>query len=1208
MTATATDVSRARFERAKASALQNAIFKSAHIASIAFDANGVVEGFSVGAQRLLGYGAVDVTTPLYLADICEPHEWVTRTIAPGKGFAIVDTVGADGIFELRCLCQDGRHLSVMASIEVIGSDGCDSLSGYLLVLTDNTAQQQLQVLQAEATGRLQKIASQLPGVVFQYRLHADGRSCFPYASDAVHQMVRLGHRREDASDALKGIHPDDYEEVMAAIQKSARDLAPWKQAYRVKSGDGEVRWQLGNALPERETDGATLWHGFITDITDRKSEENALRLSESRMLATLDAIPDLLFDVDLEGRYHAYHIPRTELLAAPERDFIGHLVSNVLPADAAQVVMEAIRHAHEQGYSSGRQFVLHLPQGASWFELSISRKATESGESPRFIVLSRDITARHKTKEQLRISDQALKAISQGVLIADPDGRILSVNAAFITITGYSEAEILGRTCKFVQGAKTDVNVIAAIRHAHLQATEFNGEVLNYRKDGSTFWNDLSITPMFDAKGQVSHIIGLTRDISARKQAEAALALEVANRAYADQLKNDELVSQNEEKAQHALELRAVMALADAANIAKSQFLAHMSHEIRTPMNGVIGMVDVLRQTRLDPEQQQMLDTIQSAGLALLGVLNDILDFSKIEAGKMHVELLPTNLRSLAEAVVQLMLSIVNASAKSIELSVYVSPALPQWVMTDPTRLRQILVNLMGNAVKFTSRDRPGRVMLAIEPCPGANGGVQIKISDTGIGMSLESQAKLFQPFVQGDDSTARKFGGTGLGLTICRRLVELLGGQIALRSTLDVGTDFTVTLPMKQAPATRAPVFEQQLLGLQVLSTSQDPALNAIASSYCQDAGADFSLLDRLSVAQYLAQLPPDAGPVVLLMGAATDLATHALCSAAGVGIVCLAPGAAPDYAIQIAAYPLLYSELIQAIAMASHRLTAQAFPDVHAMGIIAARSAPTVAQAVALGRLILLAEDNETNRVVLQEQLRLLGYACEVAEDGVQALAAWRTGRYALLLTDCHMPHMDGFELVEIIRLAEPAGQRLPIVAITANAMMGESARCLAHGMDDYLSKPLRMSDLAPMLQKWLPQASAMLQPALAPKETPELVVAWAPDTLETMVGNNPNLHHNLLERFLSNAQGQVSAIVLAIAACDLDSAIDVAHTLKSASRMVGALRLGELCEAIETAGDTGELSHCQRLCEGLAGLFLEAKAHIKIHIKELALSIQT
>jgi PAS domain S-box-containing protein len=573
----------------------------------------------------------------------------------------------------------------------------------------------------------------------------------------------------------------------------------------------------------------------------------------------------------------------------------------------------------------------------------------------RFLSISRDITERKKNKEDLYVSAHAMQAISQGILITDPDARILSANPAFMAITGYSESEILGRTCGFVQGVETDSGVVAAIRQAQLQAIEFNGQILNYRKDSSTFWNDLSITPVFDAQGRVSNFIGITRDISERKLAEAALASEVSARADADQVKNDvliqlneekttrasellianaELTYQNEEKGKRAIELTAVMKLADAANIAKSQFLANMSHEIRTPMNGVIGMVDVLRKTQLDAKQQRMLDTIQSSGVALLGVLNDILDFSKMEAGKMTVEFVSTNLRELAEAVTQLMINIVKSGTKPVEISGFVSPALPHWVMTDPIRLRQILVNLMGNAVKFTSSQsgQPARVMLAIEPCAWTGGplGVQFQIIDTGIGMSAESQSKLFQPFVQADESTARKFGGTGLGLTISQRLVELLDGQISLSSTLGVGSEFTVKLPMEAAPPTRMPVFGPSLMGVRVLSTSGDSRLNAILSSYCRDAGAEFGLLtDPAAVPEYLAQRPSEEVPTVVLMTQEMDLILGERRRDPGANIVWLVQGAliSHTHSIEIGAYPLLYCELIQAVALACKRLTAQTF-----------------------------------------------------------------------------------------------------------------------------------------------------------------------------------------------------------------------------------------------------------------------------------------
>jgi signal transduction histidine kinase/HPt (histidine-containing phosphotransfer) domain-containing protein/ActR/RegA family two-component response regulator len=548
--------------------------------------------------------------------------------------------------------------------------------------------------------------------------------------------------------------------------------------------------------------------------------------------------------------------------------------------------------------------------------------------------------------------------------------------------------------------------------------------------------------PIFNDQQQVASVICISKDITARKHAEEA---------------------------------------AHAANRAKSEFLANMSHEIRTPMNGVIGMVDLLQQTELQPNQQRMLGTIHDSSMALLQIINDILDFSKIEAGKLAVESIPMQLDALVQGVAQLMTT--AASARAIELSVQVSPDLPPWVLGDPNRLRQVLVNLLGNAIKFTTSQpgRPGQVTLQAEPCTAANDqpGVRLRVTDNGPGMDEKVVAKLFQPFTQADASTSRKFGGTGLGLSITQHLVELMQGRITVHSTAGVGSEFAVELLLQ----------------------------------------------------------PCAAGP-------------------------------AADTTVTVR------------------------HPQVVPMHLVNPQHADTdvaIAQALARGQLILLAEDNETNREVMQEQLRLLGYTCEVAEDGVQALAMWQSGhatgtpRYALLLTDCHMPHLDGFGLTDAIRQAEALDERLPIIAVTANAMQGEAQRCRDAGMDDYLSKPLRMSELAPLLAKWLPLSTPI----------------WSATSLQDLVGDNPALHKRLLEKFLRSAQQQVTELLAACAVNDAPTVQAVAHPLKSAARTVGALALGELCQALETAGRAGDTAACKQLAVDLAPALHAVSVEINGHL---------
>lgn len=663
--------------------------------------------------------------------------------------------------------------------------------------------------------------------------------------------------------------------------------------------------------------------------------------------------------------------------------------------------------------------------------------------------------------KELQTSEERFRALvettNDWVWEVDRDGRFTYSSPACENIYGYRAAELLGKSLfeTVVPPQK------AAAFHTFFDQclrnnSPFHGvERQGITKDGTSICLETTGVPVLDGQGQVIGCRGIERNITRRKKAERALL----------QAKTE----------------------AEAASRAKSDFLATMSHEIRTPMNGIIGMTDLLLDTQLTPDQQDFVTTIHSSAESLLFIINDILDLSKIEAGKMSVEAIPFDLALTVEKIAAQLAA--KAQEKGLEFIVRYAPEAPRQIIGDPARTRQVLLNLLSNAIKFTTR---GHVLLSVEH-DDANpaSGLRISVTDTGIGIPADKLDHVFETFTQADSSTTRQYGGTGLGLAISKLLARLLGGTLSVRSAAGQGSTFWFNLPASPGDHKTTPLTSgapDDLSGLRVLvadrnSLSRNVLLEQLKSWNIFHSGAE-SLDDALDILRTAAaegafyhvalfdQELPGFDHQRLHRGISDNSSLQ------GVSLILLCDVAQrtghqcpPEtkYAACLTK-PVRQSQLLNVLATIWHSLTDDA-----PQSALAGQEEPLHQQAQASKHFrarILLAEDNLVNQKVALRMLEKFGCQVDVAANGQLALEMLPLNSYDLVFMDCQMPIMDGFNATAAIRKLPEPFQSIPIVALTANAMAGDRERCLAAGMDDYISKPVKANDLAVVLERWLSQ----------------------------------------------------------------------------------------------------------------------------------------
>lgn len=890
----------------------------------------------------------------------------------------------------------------------------------------------LAIMRRRNLQQFSEITDSIPCVVYQFRRRPDGDYRFTFVSAGIRELVGLdpGQAVADVSSVFERVMPEDLDRLYEAIEQSAEHLETFQFEFRARHVDGSIHWMRANANPRRKSNGTVVWNGYWVDITRHTESRRALSFSEQhrKMAVEVSRLGTWTLDIPADRIYWSERCAEIFGFDSAEDVTLERALECIHREDRGRVEKALQQSLDDRTEYRVNYRVVH-PDGRVRWVTDAARVSVDSNNEPlalEGIVL--DISE-HKEVEERLASNVALLTTQQevspdGILATDSDFRVISFNRRF--------AEMWGMDPALPESGSSQ----AVLEHMRTQLADpesFSSDVeeLINKLEGKTF-DEFRLAdgrileeysaPMPDAEERDRGRVWYYRDVTRRKRYQQAL-----------------------HEAKEA---------AQAADRAKSNFLATMSHEIRTPMNGVLGMLELLSLGELDTDQRTTVRVIHESTRSLQRLIDDILDLSKIEADKLDIHPEPASIEHLMSDIHALFSG--AAISRGLEFSCTADSDIPPAVCIDSLRLKQILNNLISNALKFTPsgeiRVRAERVRSDVE-----NDRLRFAVADTGIGIASDDQARLFQPFTQADETITRNFGGTGLGLTICKRLVELMDGVIELDSAPGRGTTMTFTLPLERADANELPADHE-------------------------------------------------AEEVVL-------------------------PG--PAFRRR--------------------------------------RPAPSAKAAEEEGTLVLVVDDHPTNRLVLVRQLDALGYAAETAEDGIEALELWKTGRYGLLLLDVNMPRMDGFEVTREIREVEADGEggSTTVIAWTANALRGDAEACFLAGMDDYLSKPAELVELKEKLDYWLPIETDDIGEALdSGAKAADDSGPVDRSVLAVIAGDDSTAVREILADFGQATESDFAELEQAVAQEEADAVRRAAHRIKGSSRMVGARKLSEISEQLEQA----------------------------------------
>ena len=873
---------------------------------------------------------------------------------------------------------------------------------------------------------------------------------------------------------------------------------------------------------------------------------------------------------------------RTGIVGLPADDMFG-----VLQAPTIAKHIDAALAGEPQRV---RLCYLHAMLPERWLHIELAPQHNAEGQVTACFLFAMDVTPEQQALVEAQRGERRLRTIMDQIPVTvsyiDADLRYRYINRAQEQWLGKSEAEVVGHEVREVAGDAVWADVEPRLRTA-LSGEEVPLERERVDRHGNPVWHSGRHVPDINDDGEVVGVYTVFLDITQRAIAEQQLR-------------------------QREQELRVAKEAAENASRAKSEFLANMSHEIRTPMNGVLGLTELLLDTPLDAQQRPFVETVRSSGETLLSIINDILDFSKIEAGKLETESLDFDLYQVVEDVVQLLAP--RAHARQLELACRIDEGVPPAVCGDPYRLRQVLTNLIGNALKFTDH---GEVVVSVQADEQL--GLRFSVRDTGIGIAPETRARLFKAFAQADGSTTRRFGGTGLGLAISHNLVQLMGGTMGVDSVPGEGSTFWFTLPLAAAESLPSVPNAAALERLHVLIVDDNATNREIIEHHVVAAGMlSASAANGLEALEQLRHAREQRNPFDLalidmkmpgmdgLELAAAIRGDPALCN---VRLVLLTSLHSPDELarareLRMGAYlskPIKRHDLFRALAQVMAELPVEATAAV-----------PTAAPLLPVFHArVLLAEDNAVNQLVARNMLKALGCEPDIVQNGEEALKAAERERYDVVLMDCQMPVMDGYAASRAIRERENTSgfsRRVPIIALTANALVGDKELCLSAGMDDHLAKPYSREQLAVMLARWLPPELVELPVATCsaavavPPSEPGSLDQSALENLRTIDGDGTVLNQ-IIGIFLADAPQQLAGLRKALAAANAAELGSIAHGMKSASFNVGAQALGEACQRLEQQSKTGEIALAGELVERIASLLEAAEPLLRAEIKQAA-----